>query len=105
MFDNITTVNGSVKSVGCAWKAFGAISDAYRGLAPAHSQALSVQSLLRSVGRAAGRDQKTKPMRAITVRGCRKCVPLKVDRKLYKATWLVRLAMSTDAVNRSRFSV
>ena len=32
------------------------------------------------------------------MRGCRKCVPLKVDRKLYSATLLVRLAISTDAV-------
>lgn len=49
--------------------------------------------------------QNTSPTRAITVRGCRKCVPLNVDRKLYRATLLVMLAMSRDAVNFSRFSV
>jgi hypothetical protein len=27
-------------------------------------------------------DQKTRPMRATTVRGCKKCVPLNVERKL-----------------------
>ena len=36
--------------------------------------------------------QNTKPNRATSVLGCRKCVPLKVDRKLYSATLLVRLA-------------
>ena len=39
------------------------------------------------------------------MRGCRKCVPLNVDRKLYSATLLVMLAMSKDAVNFSCFSV
>src|SRR5260370_26777278 len=45
-------------------------------------------------------NQNTKPIRTKAVRGCRKCVPLKVDKKLYSATLLVRLAMSTDAVMR-----
>ena len=49
--------------------------------------------------------QNTRPTRAINVRGCRKCVPLNVERKLYSATLLVMLAMSKDAVNFSRFSV
>src|SRR5262249_34992471 len=50
------------------------------------------------------RAQNTSPILATTVRGCRKCVPLKVDRKLYSATLFVRLAISTDAVTRVRFS-
>src|ERR1035441_5783986 len=50
-------------------------------------------------------NQNVKPMRATRDRGCRKCVPLKVDRKLYRATLLVRLAISSDAVNFSCFSV
>ena len=49
--------------------------------------------------------QKTRPTRAMSVRGCRKYVPLNVDRKLYRATLLVMLAMSKDAVNFSCFSV
>jgi len=42
--------------------------------------------------------QNEMPMRATTVRGCRKCVPLKVERKLYSATLLARLAISKEAV-------
>src|SRR5665647_657505 len=44
-------------------------------------------------------------MRATRDRGCRKWVPLKVDRKLYSATLLVRLATSSDPVNFSCRSV
>src|ERR1035437_1480931 len=40
------------------------------------------------------------PIRATTDLGCRKCVPLKVDRKLYSASTFVRFAISTDAVYR-----
>src|ERR1051325_8047321 len=38
------------------------------------------------------------------VRGCRKWVPLNVDRKLYSATLLVMLPTSTDAVHFACFS-
>jgi hypothetical protein len=48
--------------------------------------------------------QNVKPMRATRDRGCRKCVPLKVDKKLYSATLLVRLATSNEPVNFSCFS-
>ena len=46
------------------------------------------------------RSQNVIPIRATTVLGCKKCVPLKVERKLYRATLFVRLAISTDAVYR-----
>ncbi len=45
-------------------------------------------------------NQNTKPSWATTDRGCKKCVPLNVDRKLYSATLLVTLVISTEAVYR-----
>jgi len=42
--------------------------------------------------------QNVTPNFATNVRGCRKCVPLNVDRKLYSATTLVKLSMASDAV-------
>src|SRR5205085_251119 len=55
-------------------------------------------------------DQKVQPTDAWYVRGATKCVPLNVERKLYKASLFVRLMMlnrtrSLDLSPRSKLSV